>query len=189
MENSRELYRAIAGATTMRVRAGGFPTVSRLFPACYVASGAYTREVTPRPSSPGDSGVSGPFPGERLGLPREGARSVGRFGRRLGAISIDWIVAYGLSFAFARTDQGTADATVTLVIFAVMQIVLITLLTGSLGHLVVGLRLVVMTGGWVGVLRPVVRTVLLCLVIPAFIWDADQRGLHDRLSGTLLVRR
>lgn len=141
------------------------------------------------PSNPGSSGVVGPFPGERLGLPREGPRSVGRFGRRLGAITIDWAIAYGVSFAFARTDEGTADATVTLVVFAVLQIVFIALLAGSLGQLIVGLRIVVITGGWVGPLRPIARTLLLCLVIPAFIWDADQRGLHDRLSGTLLVRR
>jgi hypothetical protein len=31
--------------------------------------------------------------------------------------------------------------------------------------------------------------VLLCIVIPAVIWDSDQRGMHDRLSGTVLVRR
>ena len=30
---------------------------------------------------------------------------------------------------------------------------------------------------------------LLCLVIPAAVFDADQRGLHDRAMGTILVRR
>ena len=29
---------------------------------------------------------------------------------------------------------------------------------------------------------------LLCLLIPAVIWDADQRGLHDRYAGTLVAR-
>jgi uncharacterized RDD family membrane protein YckC len=33
-----------------------------------------------------------------------------------------------------------------------------------------------------------VRTVLLCLVIPAFIWDRDGRGLHDKAAGTVVVR-
>jgi hypothetical protein len=33
-----------------------------------------------------------------------------------------------------------------------------------------------------------VRTALLCLAIPALIWDADHRGLHDRVAGTMLVR-
>ena len=40
------------------------------------------------------------------------------------------------------------------------------------------MRVQLVTGGWVGLWRPIVRTVLLCLVIPAVIWDADQRGLH-----------
>jgi uncharacterized RDD family membrane protein YckC len=33
-----------------------------------------------------------------------------------------------------------------------------------------------------------VRTALLIVVIPAVIWDADQRGLHDKVAGTVLVR-
>ena len=30
--------------------------------------------------------------------------------------------------------------------------------------------------------------VLLCLAIPALIWDRDQRGLHDKAAQTVLVR-
>jgi hypothetical protein len=45
-----------------------------------------------------------------------------------------------------------------------------------------------MAGGRIGVRRPVVRSVLLVLVIPAVVWDLDQRGLHDRVAGTILVR-
>jgi hypothetical protein len=26
------------------------------------------------------------------------------------------------------------------------------------------------------------------LIIPAVIWDGDQRGLHDKIAGTVLVR-
>jgi uncharacterized RDD family membrane protein YckC len=51
------------------------------------------------------------------------------------------------------------------------------------------LRLQRLDGGWVGLWKPVIRTVLLILVIPAVIWDADQRGLHDKAVGTVLVRR
>jgi uncharacterized RDD family membrane protein YckC len=42
--------------------------------------------------------------------------------------------------------------------------------------------------GWPGLWRPIVRSVLLALVIPAVIWDADNRGLHDKAAGTVLVR-
>ena len=44
------------------------------------------------------------------------------------------------------------------------------------------------TGGWVGLWRPIVRTALVLLVIPAVIWDADQRGIHDKIVGTVLIR-
>ncbi len=60
---------------------------------------------------------------------------------------------------------------------------------GSVGHLVLGMRVVPIAGGYLGVWRPFVRTILLCLVIPAVIWDKDQRGMHDRLIATVLVRR
>jgi hypothetical protein len=31
--------------------------------------------------------------------------------------------------------------------------------------------------------------VLLVLIIPAVIWDSDQRGLHDVFAGTMLIKR
>jgi hypothetical protein len=34
----------------------------------------------------------------------------------------------------------------------------------------------------------VFRTALLCIAIPALIWDRDGRGLHDRLARTVEVR-
>jgi uncharacterized RDD family membrane protein YckC len=33
-----------------------------------------------------------------------------------------------------------------------------------------------------------VRTVLLGLLVPVCVWDRDQRGLHDRAAGTVIVR-
>ncbi len=124
------------------------------------------------------------WPGKRLGLPQTGQRSIARLGRRVLAIVIDWGIAVLISVAFFHYD-GLA----TLAVFAVEQILFIALLSGSIGHLILGLRVVPLAGGWVGVWRPALRTVLLCIVIPAVIWDLDQRGMHDRFSGTVLVRR
>lgn len=41
----------------------------------------------------------------------------------------------------------------------------------------------------IGILPSAIRTVLLCLVLPAVVWDGDGRGLHDRAAGTAIVRR
>ena len=69
-----------------------------------------------------------------------------------------------------------------------MQVLFIPTIGGSVGHRIVGLRVVPMAGGWVGPWRPVVRTLLLVLVIPAVVWDSDQRGVHDKIAGTVLLR-
>lgn len=123
------------------------------------------------------------YPGERLGLPPTGSGSIARLGRRLGAIAIDWACAVVISIAFFAYDP-----IATLVVFAIVQIAFIPTLGGSPGHRLLGMRVERFGGGWVGLWRPIVRTLLLALVIPAVIWDADQRGLHDKAAGSVLVR-
>ncbi len=128
------------------------------------------------------------WPGERLGLPEDGPRSVARFGRRLGGIAIDWAIAYGLSWLFFRAKDGTANPWINLAVFAVLQVLFLLFFNASVGHLLLRMRVVPVRGGSLAPWRPLVRTVLLCLAIPALIWDRDQRGLHDRGAGTVLVR-
>lgn len=123
------------------------------------------------------------YPGERLGLPDAGRGSVARLGRRVLAYLIDAVCAALISAGFFGYD-----AWATLGIFAIVQILFIPTIGGSPGHRLAGLRLVLVTGGWVGLWRPVVRTALLVLLIPALIWDSDQRGLHDKAAGTVLIR-
>ena len=123
------------------------------------------------------------YPGQRLGLPRDGAGSVARVGRRIGALAIDYGAAYLISGFFAF------DPLAILAIFGAIQIVFLPTLQASPGHRIFGLRLQLVGGGWVGLWRPIIRTILLIVVIPAVIWDADQRGLHDKAAGTVLLRR
>lgn len=128
------------------------------------------------------------WPGERLGLPESGPRSVARFGRRLVGIVIDWAISYGISWLFFHQAKGDTNPWITLGIFAALQLLFILFFNGSIGHLIVRIRLVPVRGGALAPWRALVRTVLLCLAIPALLWDRDSRGLHDRAAGTLLVR-
>ena len=128
--------------------------------------------------------TAGDWPGRRLGLPESGPRSIARLGRRVLAILIDWGIATGAGWLFLG-----GDAFGILAVFAALQVVFIATLSGSIGHLLLGLRVVPLTPRWIGIVRPLARAVLLCLLIPAVIWDRDQRGLHDVLAGTVLVRR
>jgi hypothetical protein len=126
------------------------------------------------------------WPCKRLGLPEAGPRSVGRFGRRMVAILIDWVPCYLIVLVFLRPDPFGFKV---LALFAVVQVLFLLLLNGSIGHLITGMRVVPLVPGYLGLWRPFVRTFLLVLVIPAVIYDRDQRGLHDRWIGTVLVRK
>ena len=42
------------------------------------------------------------YPGHRLGLPQSGPKSLARMGRRIAALFVDWLIAYGLA-ALAMT--------------------------------------------------------------------------------------
>jgi hypothetical protein len=124
------------------------------------------------------------WPGQRLGLPETGPRSVARLGRRFGALAIDWGIAVALSAAFFAYDS-----LVTLLLFVGLQVLFTVVINASIGHAVLGMRVVPMVGGLLGVWRPIVRALLIALVIPALLFDENQRGLHDRAAGTVLLRR
>jgi len=152
--------------------------VTPMFPACYGALRAYDGTM------PDAAAPSPDWPGKRLGLPDTGPRSVARLGRRIIAIAIDWALASLAAYLFFD-----AQPFAILGAFAVLQYVFLVTVSGSIGHLILGMRVVPLNPAWIGLWRPLVRTLLLCLLIPAVIYDRDQRGLHDQLAGTVLVRR
>ena len=121
--------------------------------------------------------------GQRLGLPENGAGSLAKLGRRTLALIVDWSLAMLVSQAFSN-----GDSTVTLVVFSVTQWLLIATLGYSVGHRILGLQVRRLDGKYVGLWRSLIRVGLILLVIPATIWDADNRGLHDKAAGTVLVR-
>ncbi|MCW4459612.1 RDD family protein [Microbacterium sp. MPKO10] len=132
------------------------------------------------------------YPGERLGLPREGHGSIARFGRRLIGLIIDWAIASLIVSGLAALLPSLASlaqhpATIPLA-FAVLQVIFIPTIGGSIGHRLCGMRLVPLAGGYVGLWRPALRTVLLCLIVPILVWDSDQRGFHDKIAATVLIR-
>lgn len=134
-------------------------------------------------SGPDTSGIS-KYPGERLGLPESGPGSIARAGRRIVAILVDW----GIALLISNAAFG-GDSWATLAIFAAEQMLLVGTLGYSIGHRLVGIHVVRLGGGPAGPLAGAVRAVLLCLVIPAVIFDPDHRGLHDKAMNTVLVRR
>ncbi|CAM5239895.1 RDD family protein OS=Streptomyces alboniger OX=132473 GN=CP975_09675 PE=4 SV=1 [Streptomyces alboniger] len=135
-----------------------------------------------------DAGVDFGYRGQQLGLPEEGPGSIARPGRRIGAIAVDWglcmVIAYGL---FARGDQ-QAMGNWALGIFFVMSVLTVGTVGCTPGKALFRLRVVAEGGGRLGIGRVLVRAVLLCVAIPALIWDRDGRGLHDRLARAVQIR-
>jgi uncharacterized RDD family membrane protein YckC len=128
------------------------------------------------------------WPGERLGLPESGPRSIARPGRRIAALAIDWALASALSLAFFATGPWQTNGFITLGLFAGIQALFLLVVNGGVGHLILGMRVVPLNPGRLAPWRPLLRTALVALFVPAVIMDADQRGLHDRAAGTILVR-
>src|SRR5215470_9406542 len=127
-----------------------------------------------------------PSPPDRTGSPAAGGAG---YGRRLGALFIDWIVALGTVSAVAAVGGWSlSQGTLWPVAAFGLETWLLTALVGrSAGKLLLGLRVVRLDGRPVGPLGALVRTALLLVVIPALLWDRDLRGLHDRAAHTVVV--
>jgi uncharacterized RDD family membrane protein YckC len=126
------------------------------------------------------------YPGQRLGRPAEGPGSVARFGRRLVGVGVDWLLALLIANALLRPLHWGSFA--PLAVFFAQHALLVGTVGTTIGHRLVGLRVERLGGGQPGPVKGLARALLLCLGLPALIWDADRRGLHDRFPGTLIIR-
>ncbi|WTW94538.1 RDD family protein [Streptomycetaceae bacterium NBC_01309] len=130
------------------------------------------------------------YQGKRLGLPEEGSNSLAPTGRRLIALLIDWLLCYVIAYAFiGRGDLNATGTNMgTLAVFAAANLLLVSTLGYTVGKRIMGLRVVSVTRDHLTPLAVVVRTLLLCLVVPAAVYDRDGRGFHDKAVGTAVVR-
>ncbi|KIX78346.1 RDD family protein [Streptomyces sp. JL4002] len=135
-----------------------------------------------------DMGVDFGYPGQQLGLPQHGSGSVARFGRRIGAVALDWIGCQLIAYGLITGGNLAAAGNWTLGLFLALTVLTVGTVGFTPGKRVLGLRVVSEDGGRLGIGRVLVRTLLLALFIPALIWDRDGRGLHDRLARAVQVR-
>ncbi|MBV9090225.1 MAG: RDD family protein [Mycobacteriaceae bacterium] len=138
------------------------------------------------------SGPKSGYPGERLGLPRSGPGSLVGFGRRIGALVVDWLIGYGLAglgVVFGVYSPAVL-ATAVLAVWLVLGVVAVRLFGFTPGQFVFGLMVASVTGRrHVGLGRALARGLLIALVVPPLFTDSDGRGLQDLLTGTAVVRR
>lgn len=137
----------------------------------------YGRRYGPRVDAP----ATRP-PGAALGLPETGPGSPAPLGRRLGAFLIDGLVCDLVAALFGRI------APWNVVVLIIEYLVLLPAGGQTLGMWVAGIRVVSLRGGRIKLQWALLRTVLLVLLVPAVVIDRDRRGLHDRASGTVVIR-
>lgn len=158
-------------------------------------SGGVTKWTGSWLSGPGASApVEQEWPGQRLGLPQSGPGSVASRGARFAALFIDLVLAALVTSWFVPMDVARPEIMVTFNYWAILVWFLITVGAVSFfgftaGMAALGIRVARLDGAaMVGPLRTIPRTLLTAVIIPAAIWDADSRGMHDKAVGTIVVR-
>lgn len=120
--------------------------------------------------------------------PRRGPAPWPASGSRLGAVAIDWVGCQLIAYGLITHGNLAATGNWTLGLFVALAVLTVGTVGFTPGKRILGLRVIGQDGGRLGIVRVVVRTLLLALLIPALVWDRDGRGLHDRLAGAVQVR-
>ena len=124
--------------------------------------------------------------GASLGLAAEGPGSLAGFGTRVVAFCVD---ALGSALVAGLFTAPGLPGNWSLAAFAAITVVSLIAFGQTPGMRLLGLRLAhPRQGQRLAPWRAVVRTALLCLLVPALVVDSDGRGLHDRLTDTAVVR-
>jgi uncharacterized RDD family membrane protein YckC len=131
------------------------------------------------------------YPGERLGLPEDGPRSVASWGRRLAALFLDWVPSLLVANLISQSMGLSRDqsAFVPLAVFWFETAFFVAITGASFGQLALQLRVARLDGRAVPLLQSMLRSFLVCLVIPPLVFNRDSRGLHDLAAGTVVIRR
>src|SRR5690625_7305765 len=74
-------------------------------------------------------------------------------------------------------------------LFALENFLLVGTLGYSVGHRIFGIEVRRLDGHVPGLLKSLIRALLVVLGIPAVIFDRDNRGLHDLAAATVILRR
>jgi uncharacterized RDD family membrane protein YckC len=115
--------------------------------------------------------------------------AVAGFGRRLVAIAVDWMLSIGISLLLFRdVAYGSQESSAAILLIFAAEVILLTWLTSaSFGQRILGVTVMRIDGTRLGLGRVALRTLLICLVIPAVVYDEYGRGLHDRAVGSVAL--
>lgn len=108
----------------------------------------------------------------------------------MAAICLDWLASIFLSRVFfGQVTYGSAEGSISVLVLFAAEVILFTwLMSASFGQRIMGISVVRLGGGRLSLWRIALRTVLICCVIPALVYDSSGRGLQDRAVGSAVIR-
>ncbi len=112
--------------------------------------------------------------------------------RRIAALVVDWIGCTLVTVAVLGPQRygESSSGWVVLGIFALESALGTALAGGSFGQLACGVRVLRTDGRPLSLLAALLRSVLVCLVIPPLVFRPETgRGLHDLATGAAAYRR
>lgn len=125
--------------------------------------------------------------GQRLGLPESGTGSAAPPGRRAVGFAVDVVLSALIAgmFTYPQLPQGWSW-----VVWFVITVLPVSVFGFTPGMAVARVWVARVDGtALVGVPRALLRCALTALLVPAVLWNLDGRSWHDRLSGTVVLRR
>jgi uncharacterized RDD family membrane protein YckC len=129
-------------------------------------------------------------PGRQFGLPATGPGAAAGFGRRLAALTVDWLLAMLIAGMFVPDPLGTPGFNWwVLGVWYLLTALPVAVLGATAGMTALGVRVAsIDSAAVVGVPRAALRTAMIAIVVPPLLRDADGRGWHDRATRTIVVR-
>ena len=108
--------------------------------------------------------------------------------RRIAALMLDWLASTLVTMGLIGPADYARDPSSSWIVLGVFatEVALLTLLAGgSFGQLLTRIRVLRTDGTRLNVLGALVRTLLICLVVPPLVFKPDSgRGLHDLWTGS-----
>lgn len=115
-------------------------------------------------------------------MPEPAARATlepASWARRVGAVLIDGVASALVALVVLGPKRYSDTSFGPLVVFFLETGFGTALAGGSFGQLVTRIRVLRTSGRPVSLLRALLRSLLICLVIPPLVFRPDGRGLHD----------
>ncbi len=109
----------------------------------------------------------------------------------MGALALDWLACYAIVAALSGgINKMSPNSSLDVLALFFLEVWILTALQGAtLGHRLFGMKVVRFEdGGEISLPQALIRTVFLVLVVTAITFDQNGRGIHERLSGSVLTR-